>query len=222
PLDPGPPPEPERDPARRRGWAVLATLGAIAAIALVTALIVIDHGAGSSPAAKTDTSGIACEPGDPPQGSARLHATTFYKDKTWKDPRDSASAKRLGSWDHGDCCDVGLASAQKVLNDAGCSYGIEAAYQSDDGHMGIAQLILVFGDSGSALDASDLDFTSFKFHSESGIYDESREVYGYVEPNGRYLVATIGAIDTDDKQVVDTSTEVLDAFHTDHASELPW
>lgn len=213
--------EPPRDPSR---WAWLGGLAAVAVLGLITALFVIDgsQSEGTSPAAASSNAGIECEPGTAPEGD-KLNAEEFYDDKVWTNSTDTAiTADRAGRWDYADCCDIGLGTAQQDLNELGCAYGIEAAYKSADGHLGIAQLILAFGDTGSALAASDIEFTSFRLHKESGIYDDSMEVYGYIEPSGDFLVLTIGCIDTDDTEIVSEAQDTLQAFHMDYASTLPF
>lgn len=215
---PPPPPRPSRTP-----WAAVAALGSIAVIGLIVAIVVIHPDPEVKP---EDVAGgnseQKCEPAEKPKDDP-LHAEEFYEDKTWTNSTaKDDSAKRLGQWDHEDCCDVGLASSQETLNDAGCAYGIESAYKSADGHLGIAQLVLAFNDAGSAASASDIDFTSFKMKPESGIYDDSAEVYGYIEPSGSFLVVTVGSIDSEKQSIVDDAVKTLGDFHYDHLEELPW
>ncbi|MGH8880818.1 MAG: hypothetical protein ACRD0P_26280, partial [Stackebrandtia sp.] len=69
---------------------------------------------------------------------------------------------------------------------------------------------------------SQIDFTSFKMHEESGVYDDEAEVYGYMESTGSFLVVTVGAIDTESQDVVDTEVQTLGGFHYDHLDALPW
>ncbi|MGH8876920.1 MAG: hypothetical protein ACRD0P_06220 [Stackebrandtia sp.] len=215
----------EPPPNNRNAWALLGGLAVVAVIGLVTALFVIGDDQPDTPspqaAASSDVS-IECEPSEPGSGE-RLSAEQFYEDKVWTNSLDDkVTADRTGRWDYKDCCDVGLGKAQADLNELGCSYGIESAFESSDGHLGIAQLILAFGDTGSAMAASEMDFTSFRLHEESGVYDEKMEVYGYVEPSGDFLILTIGSIDTDDSDIVNDAQQVLEAFHVDYASTLPY
>lgn len=224
----GPPPLPPDEPPRDRSrWAWLSGLAVVAVVGLVTAVFVIgDSEQPDSPspdAAAESNVAIECEPGPAPEGE-KLNAEQFYEDKVWTSSDDEEiTADRKGNWDYSDCCDIGLGQAQEDLNDLGCSYGIEAAYESADGHMGIAQLILAFGDTGSAVAAADgIEFTSFRLHKESGIYDDSMEVYGYVQPSGDFLVLTIGCVDTDDSAIVSEAQDTLEAFHLDYTSTLPF
>ncbi|ADD40157.1 hypothetical protein [Stackebrandtia nassauensis] len=219
------PPPLDDEPRDKTKWALLVGLAGVAIIGLVTALFVIPDGPSGGPspdAAASSDVAIECEPGPAPEGEP-LTAERFYEDKVWTNSiDDNVTADRTGRWNHEGCCDVGLGSAQQELNDLGCAYGIEAAYESADGHLGIAQLILAFGDTGAAMAASDMEFTSFRLHEESGVYDDSMEVYGYVEPSGDFLVLTIGSIDSDDSTIVNEAQSTLEAFHVDYASTLPY
>lgn len=202
---------------------MVGALGGVAVLALVVALVVIRGGQEVDPG---DVGGgkaaDGCAPSEEPL-SDQLEAGQFYQDKTWTNSQDNQdTAERLGRWDHADCCDVGLATSQETLNEAGCVYGIESAYKSADGHLGIGQLILAFGDSSAARDAANIDFTSFKLQPDSGVYDDSAEVYGYIESTGSFLVVTIGSIDTENQDIVDAEVQTLGSFHYDHLKTLPW
>lgn len=221
---PVPPPMPPPGPKPSRApWAWVAALGAVATVALVVGLFAIKGGRPIDPDERGgDLAAPECVPSTADPGR-RLTAEEFYEDETWTNSLDSQdTAEALGVWDHTDCCDVGLSSSQEKLNDAGCLYGIESAFESSDGHLGIGQLILVFDNSEGARHAAQIDFTSFRLQPDSGFYDDSAEVYGYMESSGSYLVVTIGAIDTANQNIVDEEVQTLGGFHYDHLYTLPW
>ena len=204
-------------------WIWTGVIACVALIGIAVAVFAISGGEEIPP--EQVSGGSKEQKCEPPEEAPEdpLQADEFYKSKQWNDPdKSDSSAELLGSWNHSDCCDVGLAGSQAELNEMGCVYGIESAYKTADGHMGIAQLILSFGDSNAALAASDIDFTSFKLKPDSGIYDDTSEQYGYIEPSGGYLIVTIGSVDSSNQEIVDESLQTLNSFHYDHLAELPW
>lgn len=223
PQQPPPPPPVPKQRAPLTPWIWTAAIACVALLGIGVAVFAINGGEDIPPEQVAgDSKEQTCQPPkEAPQDP--LQADEFYNSQQWNDPDESErSAELIGSWNHSDCCDVGLAGTQAELNEMGCVYGIESAYKSADGHMGIAQLILSFGDSNSALAASDIDFTSFKLKPDSGIYDDTAEQYGYIEPSGGYLIVTIGSVDSSNQEIVDDSLQTLNSFHYDHLAELPW
>ncbi|GAA4916136.1 hypothetical protein LX16_4088 [Stackebrandtia albiflava] len=200
---------------------MLAGLGLAVVAALVTGLVLIGGEASAPPSASDGRIGEACVPPSAPVEVDPLVAEDFYRHDPWTYSGDaSESAERLGVWNHTDCCDIGLSSSQGALNDLGCGYGIEAAYRSQDGHTGIAQLILAFGSDIAAFEAEAIDFMSYRMAPDSGIYETDMEIYAYSQAIGQYLVVTIGAIDSTDPAVVDRGKRTLGAFHEDFTTAL--
>lgn|GEM_PF-5375772 len=204
----------------RTPWVLMAVLGVAMVVGLVTGLVMISPPEEAPPSATSGKMGVDCVPSQVPVAEP-LDAEDFYRLDPWQYSGDGAyAADRLGVWNHSDCCDVGLSSSQSTLNDLGCGYGIEAAYRSADGHMGIAQLILAFGSDIAAFQAETIDFMSYRLAPDSGIYETDMEIYAYSQSIGNFLVVTIGSIDTSDFDVVERGKYTLGAFHDDFTDDL--
>lgn len=210
----GPLPKPPRTP-----WVLMGILGVAVLVGLVTGVVLITPGE-DEPAATADRMGVECVPAAEPVADP-LVAEDFYRFDPWEYSSDGDyAAERLGVWNHSGCCDVGLSSSQALLNELGCGYGIEGAYRSADGHMGIAQLILAFGDDFAAFQAETIDFMSYRLAPDSGIYETDMEIYAYTQSIGNFLVVTIGSIDTTEFEVVQHGKDTLGAFHDDFTDDL--
>lgn len=211
----GPLPKPPRTP-----WVLMGVLGVAVMVGLVVGLVLISPAEEDAPPAASGQMGVECVPPEEPVGDP-LNAEDFYRFDPWEySSEGDYSAERLGVWNHSGCCDIGLSSSQPLLNDLGCGYGIEGAYRSADGHMGIAQLILAFGDDFAAFQAETIDFMSYRLAPDSGIYETDMEIYAYTQSIGNFLVVTIGSIDTDDFEVVQRGKDTLGAFHDDFTDDL--
>lgn len=228
PLAPPPPPEAPHDRNRYAPWALIAALGGAVLVGLVASIFLIGGDEEEVDADEPDVAGadvVECVTPQDPVDDPPLEAEAFYDADPWTFAvsDDETEVDQLGSWSHSECCDLGLADAQVKLNDAGCGYGIETAYETRDGHLGISQLILAFEDgSGARMAERDIQPLSFRLQSESGIYLEENELYSLQEATGHYLVLTVGAIDTMDDDITDDVLEVLREFHIEHLNALSY
>ncbi|MGH8792617.1 MAG: hypothetical protein ACRDXX_08230, partial [Stackebrandtia sp.] len=168
---------------------------------------------------------VDCVTPPEPVDDTPLEAESFYSDDPWTPSEEapvSTPVDQVDNWNHTDCCDVGLADAQSVLNEAQCGYGIEAAYSSRDGEVGIGQLVLAFEDeSGAWLASDDIQPLSFKMQPDTGMYEEDNELYAWKQVSGNYLVVTVGVVGTTDEQAIEEAITLVADFHDDHLMALP-
>ncbi|CAM3327070.1 hypothetical protein [Stackebrandtia soli] len=219
----GPPAPPPRKPKlNRTAWLTLAGFGVTVVIGIIAAVVLIG-GDDPSTGPGAAQNGPECVPPEKP-AEKPIPAEEFYEYDPWEstlDP-DASKADRLGVWDHVDCCEIGIVSSAEAIAEAGCEWGIETAYRTQDGDMGIAQLILAYPTTAAARQGAEIDFSSYRFAPDSGFYETDVEVYGISEATGSFVVITIGAIKVGDDAALEQAQRTLSAFHGDHAFTLVW
>lgn len=160
----------------------------------------------------------------PPPFEERIHAAELYDgDWDFRLGETTASAKHLGEWDHPDCRRAALFSADNDrLLELGCTYRIEGAYKSTDGHAVISEQVLVFADTEGAQNAAaELRWSAYAFQPD-GLTGDAVLNGGSVDVVKTYVIITMVTIDTADSAITDAAEKLLHWFHTDHVGVFHW
>jgi hypothetical protein len=150
----------------------------------------------------------SASPTEADDGIADLSYAEF--DDDWKDSAGDASATYVNGWDYTGCTKFEDGSS---LTDRGCEYGVEVAYEAEDGEMKLANIFMGMTDADAASDAvTDMKDGEFVLREDGYIYDFE---YGMWQADSVDNIVIITVV-TGTKKIDDsTGDEYLEAMNAD-------
>ncbi|GLZ77063.1 hypothetical protein Afil01_18700 [Actinorhabdospora filicis] len=210
------------EPPRTRGPLVVLAVFALilmAGVAAVGSYLLTDAPHDHAGDASTQLEAVP-----PPPFEQRVHAGELYDgDWDFRLGETTASATHTGDWDHPDCRRAALFSADNDrLVSLGCTYRVEGAYRSSDGHAVVSEQVLVFASQSAAeTAAAEFDWSAFAFQPD-GLTGDAVLTGGSIDVVKTYVIVTMITIDTTDEAVTESAEKLLHWFHTDHVGVFHW
>lgn len=208
--------------------AVVAGAGVLVVILLVVAIFAIGGRedpppvAGSSasptPSPSESSPSPSPSPSEEPEGE-RLSYSEYDDDWNFRLGDVKLNADFVDGWDYEDC---GEFESGDTLTDMGCEYGIEVAYEAEDGKLQFVHLVLVMSDEDAADEAAEkgaIEYNDFKLHEESYIADFK---YGkwLTNSSDQYVVITVCTATGSVKE--SKAGKYLSYSNSDFAASLIW